>query len=474
MKLVISSAFVTLLSTCSCAFSRPSFDNFVTLMLGWIVCSGRHTISRVIQSAGDEGKRKHHSTFYRFFSRAKWCADAVGKALFQRILRRLKGTEIVAIVDDTLCRKSGPHIWGAGMHHDPLSSTYGRGTSKGRMAFFSFGHSWVVLSVWVPLPWRDGRGIAVPVLIRLYRSQKRCKPANYRKRTELAAELAQIFLSWMPAEKTVRFLGDSEYACQTLVKDLPRDADFSGPAHMDAALYDLPTKRSGRGRPRKKGKRLKSPRQMAADPKTAWKKRTAHIYGREVDVLVKTVVCLWYSVCGTRPVRVVVTRDPKGHIEDRAYFSTAVDDTPERVLQEFSKRWTIEVMFRDVKQLLGLEDPQNGWWRRRHGSRKPRKRAGPNPKASRGEAAVRRTVPFAFFAYVVVVLWYFEHGKFARDAMFVKRLAPWYRHKLEPSFADMLRAARCEILRERFLTHPMFRQDPAKIDPLLDILLPAA
>jgi hypothetical protein len=27
---------------------------------------------------------------------------------------------LVAAVDDTLARKSGRHIWGAGMHHDPL------------------------------------------------------------------------------------------------------------------------------------------------------------------------------------------------------------------------------------------------------------------------------------------------------------------------------------------------------------------
>jgi hypothetical protein len=50
------------------------------------------------------------------------------------------------------------------MHHDPLLST-------GRKAFSRFGHVWVVLAVWLPLPFGGvggPRGVAVPVLFRLY------------------------------------------------------------------------------------------------------------------------------------------------------------------------------------------------------------------------------------------------------------------------------------------------------------------
>ncbi len=58
------------------------------------------------------------------------------------------------------------HLWG-GVQHDAVRSTYGRFTSAGRHVALSFGHNWVVVSVWVPLPWAEDRGLAVPVLFRL-------------------------------------------------------------------------------------------------------------------------------------------------------------------------------------------------------------------------------------------------------------------------------------------------------------------
>src|SRR5438093_1019050 len=42
-----------------------------------------------------------------------------------------------------------------------------------RKPFFSFGHVWVVLALWVPLPWDRQRGVALPLLFRLYTSTKR-------------------------------------------------------------------------------------------------------------------------------------------------------------------------------------------------------------------------------------------------------------------------------------------------------------
>src|SRR5438105_15031380 len=52
------------------------------------------------------------------------------------------------------------------MHHDPLLAT-------ARKPFFSFGHVWVVLALWVPLPMGRGRGFALPLLVRLYTGAKR-------------------------------------------------------------------------------------------------------------------------------------------------------------------------------------------------------------------------------------------------------------------------------------------------------------
>lgn len=429
--------------------SSPTFDNFVTLVVGWVLCTGRHTISRVIQF-GREAGGKHHSALYRFFSRAKWDTDALGRVLVRLVLPLVPSTApLTILVDDTLCRKSGPHLWGGAMHRDPLSSSYSGG--GGRTIQFAFGHNWVTLCVWIALPWNPDRGLAIPILWRFYRSKKRCPKKEYRKRTELGLELVNVLLEWVPS-RPIALVVDAEYACMAIVRNLPSQVTVVAPIDMDAALFTLPTPPKGKGRPRKKGARLPSPAKLAKDATIPWEKRTVRIYGREVELLVKTVVCLWYRVAYTRPVRVVVTRDPSGRIDDRAYFTTDSTLSIETTLNLFSRRWSQEVMHRDVKQHLGLEDPQNGWWRSPPGER-PEKAAGPQAHPTRGEKAVRRTAPIGFLVYALVILAYLREGTPDADVRRARKVAPWYLHKTEPSFVDMLASARRELWASRFKKH---------------------
>jgi len=438
----------------SCCFTQPSFENFVTLVSGWILCQGRHCISRVIQLGGGSARGKHFSTLYRFLSRARWHADDIGHVLFVQLLRWLP-SDIEALVDDTLCHRSGPHIFGGGMHHDASRSTYGRGSRAGWMVFFAFGQSWVVLSLRVPLPWDSLRGISVPILFRLYRPKRRCAKGQYKKRTELALELVRLLESWIPAGDRLFLAGDAEYACRTLVRGLAKTTTFVGPMGMDAALFKPAGSYSGFGRPRKKGRRLCSPRQLAAKGSVRWKRVTIRAYGRKVKVLVKTMTCLWYTVAATRKVKMVITRDPKGRIEDRAYFATDPNMAIGELLERFSRRWLIEVSFRNAKQCLGLEDPQNGWGRRKARSRRRRKRPGPQPRGRRGEIATLHTFPLAFTAYAVVVIWYLQHGQDERDVRRAWQRMPWYRSKDAPSFNDMLVALRRETWAGRLSEDPL-------------------
>lgn len=316
-----ASTFLGLLVNFSSMFTAPSLNNFIAIACGWVLCVGRRTISRVIQVGGLNGAPRHHSIFYRFFSRARWHADGLGKCVFQLVLKHLDATQSIYLtVDDTLCRKSGAHLWGGGMHHDPLRSNYGRG--KTLVKFFSFGHNWVIVCVVIPLPWNAARFMAIPVAFRLYRSKKRCPSEQYQKRTVLAREMVESILDWIPEEREVYLIGDTEYACREVVRNLPKRIIFVGPMCMDAALNEPPPTYNGIGRPRKKGKRRLSPEQLAATKRIRWKPHSLTLYGRQVTILMKTQVCLWYRVAGSKLVRMVVTRDPKGPIEDRAYFVT--------------------------------------------------------------------------------------------------------------------------------------------------------
>ena len=343
------------------------------------------------------------------------------------------------------------------MHHDAVASSYGRKTGRPRHVAFAFGHNWVILAVWVPLPWNPTRGVAIPILFRLYRSKKLCPASDYKKRTTLALELFKVLLEWnVELGRRLTLITDSEYACRTIVKHLPAAVTFIGPVVMNAALFDFPSpqQKPGRGAPRKRGDRLPTPAQLITDPSYPWIETTVTLYGRSVAVLVKTVTCLWYQVAGLRPVRLVITRDPKGHFEDRVFFCTDKDLPIVDVLRLFCCRWSLKVTFFNTKQLLGLEDPRNGWGLLKN-RRRGEKRTGPQPRDDKGRKAVEPTVPCLLYLYGLVYVWYFENGKPDQDVARARFLAPWDRHKREPSFADILDALRRDLTAStEFFMHP--------------------
>jgi hypothetical protein len=451
MELGIPSTFYPLFLSFAGVFTAPSFGNFVTLATGWMLCTGRHTVSAVIRASAAGGK--HFSALYRFLSRAEWDPDDLGRALFEVLVEFVPG-DIHMIVDDTLCRRSGPHFWGAGMHHDPLKSS--SGGAGGRRVAFAFGHNRVTLALWVPLPWGLAKGKAIAFLWRTYRPKRGCPESRYRTRTQLAAELLEVFAGWELEAGKVTVVADGEYSCKTVVQRLPENFEFIGPVVMNAAVYDRPRCQPRTGRRRLRGVRLPSPEELAASSRR-WRTVAPTIYGREVPVKVKSQVCMWYTVARTRMLRMVVTRDPKGIIEDRAYFSTDLGLSAEQILAGFSRRWSLEVTYREVKQHLGLEDPQNGWWRRHRRVRRRRMKPGPQPRGNRGRKAVERTAPLIFCVHGLAVAWYLRHGKAQRDVQLARERSPWYAHKTEPSFTDMLNAARREIYRARVSAHPVLR-----------------
>ena len=419
-------------------FTRPSFFSFWALACAWILCSGRRSLTRIIQAA-QLTRFKHYCSFHRFFSQARWNLDDLGHGVFQLLLPCCEAV-LLGAVDDTLARKSGRHIWGAGMHHDPLRSTQQR-------PFFAFGHNWVVFSLHVSFAFAPHKVWAVPILIRLYRKRTGSKRApgrggklehkqtgqatdkQYRTRPQLALEMIQIVARWA-GERKLRILGDSEYAGGSISRHLPPNAALISRMTMKAALFEPPPARvAGRGRRRKKGARLLSPLQMAQDRRRPWTKTTLRLYGRKVKVWYQSLEALWYSSAGEKLLRIVVVRDPRGRRRDDCFFSTDLTLTPPQIVEIFSLRWPLEVCFRDVKQFLGFEDPQN-----------------------RVSKATQRTAPLILYIYDLILLWYSQEGHRLAQKAILQRL--WYPTKASVSFEDILRTLRHVTWQEKIFCDP--------------------
>lgn len=432
------SSFLALMASFMPLMTAPSFQNFVLLASGWIMTPGRRTVTQLLQGAGAVGK-KDHSAFHRFFSRARWSMDQVSRVVLTMILKLLPDGVVYLAVDDTLCRKRGLHIFGTCMHHDPLISCR-------RVPLVNWGHNWVVLGVVVELPFSPGVVWCLPFAFRLYISKKRprsqrWKLQNYTHRTrpELAAEMLKQVGEWFP-HRVFHVLGDSAYGGGSVLNEIPKNMLLTSRIVLDACLYDDPPPRSGRGRPRTKGKRLPTPAQHAASARQKWRTLKVLMYGKKQSVEIKEITGRW-KAAGCRRVRVTIVRTPSGCRKLQAFYTIDLEASPEDTLTRYAKRWSIEVTFQNTKGHLGFEDPQN-----------------------RTRPAVERTAPVAMVMYTLVVLWFAEVGH--RRCTFPNR--PWYQSKSTPSFADMLTTLRSESIREHFQRYPQLRQGSRKILRILD------
>ena len=417
-------SFALLLQTwqvfCPC-LTRPAFARMLVVATGWVLTHARtRAVTEALVATGLSGIL-HHEAFHRFFSRGTWKPDALGLALLDRLVGRAPKT-FHLVLDDTLASKKGEHVWGICSHLDAVRSTKA-------VKVFTFGHCWVMLCLLVRVPF-SRRPWALPILLRLYRSKKDCEKKGYpyRKKTELGRELVDIVASHFP-EARIDLSADSGYCNSTLMVKLAANVNVIGSMRPDAVLTTLPSPGSHSpkgGRPCLRGPKLPKPQELAQDASVPWRKCKANVYGRKRDIEYKALCGQWYRAAGTRLLVIVVTRCWTGTIPFRVYFCTDPTRSIKDVIEGYACRWAIEVLFRELKQSFGFAD-----------------------SCARTMNAVLRTAPFVALLYTSLVTW-FLHGHYGLDHVSLP-VRPWYTHKRDVCFNDILRAARtvlaeCDVL----------------------------
>ena len=429
--LTLVSAWRELLLSFSPVFTEPSTRTFVQLLSAWVLCSGRHALTGMLPFVEPQETRSHDA-FHRFLSQAQWETKELWRRWTCCVVGLLAPTGKLRLdLDDTLFHKSGSRVAGAGWWRDPVRST-------GTRVVHAFGLNLLVLTLRVQPPW-GGEPLGLPLYVRLHRKGE-------RGLLDLAEEMLREVAAWLP-QRWFTLCADGFYA-SLAGRDLPR-AVLTSRMRRDAALFDLPPPRrpGQRGRPRKKGPRLPTPAQLARRTRD-WRLVETEERGQKRKRLIHTRLVLWYAVCGTRPVRLVISRDPAGKEKDDFFFTTDLAAAPGATVGGFAGRWSIEDTFRNVKQYLRAEEPQ-AW-----------KREGPARAAALG-----------FLLYGLVWAWYLTHahGRFP----LVRR--PWYGGKSRPSFQDALCALRKCLWQARISGLSGAPSLRAKIiDPLLAALASCA
>lgn len=412
-------------------FTAPTFRTFAALVTGLIVQTRRRTVCGILLGAGLTRLWPHDRAHY-FFARARWSPDQLGLALAHLIVQQLlpEGTALQVAVDDTLFHRRGKKVYGAAWQHDGSAT----GPKK-----TGFGNNWVVVGLLVPLPFL-ARPVCLPVLARLWR------PKASASKVELARELVGLLLTAFP-HREFHLVGDAAYHGKAL-RDLPARCTWTCRMQRNGVLYaPAPPPTGRRGRPAVKGQRLGTPGELAAG--ADFTEHTVERYGRTETVLIAVVAGLWYGAFRSRPVRLLLIRDPDSSKPyDLALITTDLTTATDAIVTRYSWRWGIEVLFAQLKQTLGAGQARN-----------------------RVQLAVERTVPFGLAVYTLTVIWYALHGRHQDDVAERRAQSPWFTTKTNVSFEDMLTALRHEAIQHRFdgviAAHGLLGQIPQALRDLV-------
>lgn len=397
-------------------FSKSVWEHAQVLLIGAILALGKRTVTACLRIMG-QSDDPHFQNYHRVLNRAQWSALALSRVLLRLLIRTFapRGTLLFGF-DDTLERRRGDKISAKGIYHDPVRS------SKSHFVKAS-GLRWLSCMLLVEIPWAAAIW-ALPFLTVLCPSERyyQRRGRQHQKLTERAWQLIQLVARWLP-DRTLVFVADSSFAAiklLQLVSQLPTVSLITR-LRLDAALFDPPPPPQPRkkGRPRVKGDRRPSLKQVLSDPQTLWTKlEIKDWYGegkRTVEICTQTA--LWWSRSHNSRVAIrwVLIRDPLGKFETQALLSTKLSHTPRQILTWFIRRWRLEVTFEEARAHVGIET-QRQW----------------------NDLAIARTTPALFGLFSLVTL--------MADALIQKqttavRQAAWYT-KQHPTFSDAIAIVR--------------------------------
>lgn len=420
---------------------RRSAPRLASLLLGSLLATGRRTLTSWIRAAGLSGRFR---SCYTAVAAAGAKADRIAARLLAQVVAPLAAgsDRLTLAIDDTPTRRYGPHVQGAGIHHNPAPGPAG--------SPHVYGHVFVVLALLVAH--RSWGTVALPLLSRLYVRRKdlpaidpKHRPA-FRTKLEMAVEL----LRWAkpllePLKRPIWGVADGAYAKKEVLKSAAELAMTAvSRLRKDAALRTVPGARSAgrRGRPRIYGEGAIDLAKRAGQ-RRGWTREAIELYGVATVKKYKTFTATWRPAGGV--IRVVLVDEPHGW---RAYFCTDAGASAAEILKAIADRFSLEIAFRDVKGVVGAGEQQVRLVRASVGS-----------------------FHACLWTFTLTEAWAWGRPK----AELVDRSSsPWDNPHRRPSHAEKRKAWRCELLVEEIQSVLWARPTEAEIRAATQRLLSLA
>lgn len=351
------------------------FLKFIGAIFAILCVAGRHTITSILYFFKMEDS--NWSSIYRLFSRAKWdpeiCFNEVLKAALKKQLSKHKG-EILFSLDDFKVEKTGKTIPGTRYMLDPKSPPFCTNLAWGHR----YLHAAVTLYRKKRGRWLAAKSITVKIKLapHIRKPGKKATEADweiYKKEKEehnlseyaiqLIIELRRLCDELGYSNRTFFVVADGGYCNKTILRKCPKGVELILRCRKDAKLCEKSTDT------RKFYDSNKfTPHEIYKDS-TLPKKVGCFFYGRDTRRISykQKLNVYWQTGAQKRPLRCVIVHGVPYRKKKSGYttyrepmylLSTDLNSDVRTLVQFYFYRWEIEVIHRELKNDLGIGQPQ--------------------------------------------------------------------------------------------------------------------
>ena len=273
-----------------CFYGVTTWMKAQVLLMGAILTPGKRVVSEVLRVMGLSQSRQF-AQYHQVLNRAIWSPLELAQVLLRLLVATFVAADqaLVFGIDPTLERRRGSKIAARGIYRDAVRSSDSHFVKAS-------GLRWISLMLLTTIPWAQ-RIWALPVMTVLSPSERYYQQRQRVAKTLLdrSLQMLKLLRRWLPGRELV-VVGDNAYAALDFLEGARQvGVTMIARLRLDAALYEPAPPCSGRGRPRKKGKRLPTLATILNDPTTDWQSLSLTWYnGQQHSMEVASGTAVWF------------------------------------------------------------------------------------------------------------------------------------------------------------------------------------
>lgn len=356
-------------------FQQRTFLKFIGCIFAILCTPGRHTITAILHFLNLENA--DWSSTYRFFSKAKWdteiCFDELLKKALEKVV--LKGRkDILIAIDDFKIIKTGKTIPHTRYILDPKSFAFNPNITWGHR----YLHATFVVYKKKRGSWRSAKSITIKLQLapHIQKPGKRASEKDWEDyenekkehnlqiyTIKLIKELRILCDELGYADRNIFVVADGGYCNKTILRNCPDRVELTLRCRKDAKLCE-----KSQDKRRFYGSQTFTPHDLYKD-QTIVARIGSFFYGRNIRRMKykEKLNVYWQTGAQKRPLRCITVhgvryrRNKNGYLNYREpmyLLSTDLTSDVKKLIQFYFYRWEIEVNHREIKNDLGIGQPQ--------------------------------------------------------------------------------------------------------------------